>query len=235
MTRNLCADVKAVLLDIEGTIMSHSFVKEVLLPYVSANISDYVWDYELDIAQHLGAVRVEEKNPDLSAQEVIEVLLRYIEEDAENKSLQALQALVFAQGYESHNVRTPVYEDALRAFKRWRKQRVQIHVYSSRSAQEQRLLFAHTQVGDINGSFDKVFDTQIGERELSESYEKIAASIGFSTSEVLFITDNVEYAVTASNAEMKVIVLDRQACIEDAYGRQIEHDFDGILPETVPA
>ncbi len=235
MTRDLYADVKAIVSDIEGTITSPSFMTETLIPYVGANISDYIWDYEPDLAKHLDSVREEEKNPELTTEEVMEVLLRYIEEGTENTSLQALQALVLAQGYMSHKVQAPVYEDVLRAFKRWREQRILIYIYSNLSTQEQHLFFAHTQVGDINSTFDRVFDTQIGEKKLSQSYEKIAASIGLQTSEVLFLTDNVEDAVTASNAGMNVIVLDRQACLENAYGRRTEHDFDNIIPETVPA
>jgi len=235
MTTDFYADVKAIVTDIEGTITSPSFVKDMLLPYISSNMPDYIWDYDLDLAESLDAVRRQEKNPDLNTEEVIEVLLRYIEEGEKNASLQALQALVLKEGYETKKVQALVYEDVLRAFKRWREQGIFIYVYSSLSVQEQRLFFAHTQVGDVNSSFNKVFDTHLGDKKQSESYEKIAASIGLPSSDVLFLTDNIEDAVTASNAGMKVIVLDRQACLVNAYGRRIEHDFDNILPETVPA
>jgi enolase-phosphatase E1 len=235
MTIDTYSDVKAIISDIEGTITSHSFMKEVLLPYVTANISDYIWDYEFDLSQYLNSVREEEKNPDLNTEEVIEVLLRYIHEGVKSTTLQALQALVLAQGYAAHKVQATVYDDVLRAFKRWREQRIHIYIYSSLSMQEQRLFFSNTQVGDINSSFNKRFDTEMGDKKLSETYERIAASIGFKSSEILFLTNNVEDAIAASNAGMRVIVLDRQTCLVNAYGRRIEHDFDNIIPETVPA
>ena len=235
MSKDLYAGVKAILTDVEGTITSPSFTRDEVIPYVSANITDYVWDNEPDILNHLNAVRKEENNPDLTTGELIEVLLRYIDEGEEPSSLQALQTIILQEGYETKRIQSQVYEDALRALKRWHEQDILVYVYSSLSEAEQHLLLAHTQVGDINSSFDRLFDIKIGTKKETETYNKIAASIGIPTFDILFLTDNIEDAVTASNTGMKVIVMDRQACLANAYGRRIEQGFDNILPETVPA
>lgn len=235
MNKNISADIKAVVTDIEGTISSSFFMRDVLLPYISANISGFIWDYEPDLIEHLNLVRKEENNPDLNTEEVIEVLLRYIDEGEKASSLQPLQTMLLEEGYRDKKIQSQIYEDALRALKRWREQNISVYIYSSFSVPEQRLFCTHTQVGNINSSFDGFFDMDIGDKKNAQSYDKIAASIGIQTSGILFLTDNIEDAVTASNTGMKVIVLDRQACLTSAYGRRIEHDFDNILPETVHA
>lgn len=232
---DIYANAKAILTDIEGTISSPSFMKGTLLPYIAAHLPDYVWDQEPDLLEYLDAVREAERNPSLNTEELIEVLRRYIKEGQRRDALTSLQTIILKDGYESGKIQAGVYEDVLRAFKRWRGSGKFLYVYSRFSLSEQRLFFAHTKAGDINATFSKLFDTGIGEKKEAESYEKIAMSIGLTPAEVLFLTDNVEDAISASNAGMNVIILDRQACLENSYGRRIEHDFDNILPESVPA
>ncbi len=235
MARDLYTNVKAIVTDIEGTITPPAFIKEVLSRYVSEKIPDYIWDYESDISRHLDTVREQEKNFDLTTEEIIEVLLRYLDERKKNNPLQALYTLIVAEGYQAKKIQSLVYEDALHAFRRWREHGILVYIYSTLSVQEQRLFLTNTQAGDITDSFNGLFDTQSGEKRQTQSYDKIAVSLGLPSPDILFLTDNIEDAVTASNSGMKVIVLDRQACLVNAYGCRIEHDFDNILPETVSA
>lgn len=235
MNKDIYANVRAVIIDIEGTISTPSFVKDILTPYVITNISGFIQDYEPEIIDNLDAVRSEEKNPDLSTQEVIEVLLRYIDDGENPPCAQPLQVMLLKEGYEEKAINAQVCEDALRALKRMSDRGISLNIYSSFSVPEQRLFFAHTQAGDITKSFDRFFDTNIGAKNNSKSYSKIAASIDLPPSDILFLSDNIEDIMAASNAGMKVIVMDRQACLTNAHGRRIEHDFDNILPEAVPA
>jgi len=227
--------VRAILTDIEGTVTSPSYKKDVIIPYVYANLSGYVKAHRKNLEQSLNAVREDERNPDLSAEEVTEVLLRYIKDKQVTNPLRSIQGMVLAEGYAQSRLQAFIYEDVLQAFARWRSQGRALYIYSSLSVQEQRLFFSYAP-GNISGKlFSGMYDTQIGEKKYPISYEKIAASMGYYTRDILFLTDNIEDAVTASSTGMQVIILDRQACLENTHGHRIEHDFDNILPEVVPA
>ena len=92
-------NIRAIVTDIEGTTSSLSFVKDSLFPYAYNNLPDYVWDNDAEIADLLDAVREEERNPELNLEEVIEVMLRYIDEDQKITPLKTLQGMIWEEGY----------------------------------------------------------------------------------------------------------------------------------------
>ena len=228
-------EIKAIVTDIEGTTSSLSFVKDTLFPYAYNHLPDYIWDHEKDIAALLDEVREEEKNHDLNLEEVIEVLLRYIDEDQKVTPLKALQGMIWEEGYKSGELEGHIYDDALHGLKRWKDQGIDLYVYSSGSVPAQKLLFSHTKEGDLTPLFSGYFDTNTGGKKLPESYEKIAAEIKVPVSEILFLSDSIEEIAAASAAGMNVIVLDRDNTMSDSYGHRIVQNFDDILPEVVDA
>ncbi len=228
-------EIKAIVTDIEGTTSSLSFVKDELFPYAYKNLPDYVWDNESEIAALLDDVRKEEQNPDLSLEEVIEVLLRYIDDDKKVTPLKTLQGMIWKAGYKSGELVGHIYDDALAGLKRWKNQGVALYIYSSGSVPAQKLLFGHTKAGDLNPLFSGYFDTSTGGKKESESYEKIAAQIGVTASEILFLSDSTDEIDAAAAAGMNVIILDREKALFDALGHNIVHNFDDILKETVEA
>ncbi len=228
-------EIKAIVTDIEGTTSSLSFVKDTLFPYAYNHLPDYVWDNDKEITELLDAVREEEKNPDLSLEEVIEVMLRYIDEDQKVTPLKTLQGMIWADGYKNGEFHGHIYEDAVHGLKRWKEQGIDLYVYSSGSVPAQKLLFGHTEKGDLNGLFSGYFDTEIGGKKIPESYEKIAAEIKVPASEILFLSDSIEEITAASSAGMNVIILDREKAMSDSYGHRILNDFNDILPESVDA
>ncbi len=228
-------EIKAIVTDIEGTTTSLSFVKEKLFPYAYKNIPDYVWDNESEIAALLDDVRKEEQNHDLSLEEVIEVLLRYIDDDKKVTPLKTLQGMIWKQGYETGELVGHIYDDALEGLRRWKDQEVKLYVYSSGSVPAQKLLFGHTKSGDLNPLFSGYFDTSTGGKKDSGSYEIIAKEIGVPSSEILFLSDSLDEINAAAAAGMNVIILDREQALIGALGHDVVHDFDGILKETIDA
>ena len=228
-------EIKAIVTDIEGTTSSLSFVKDELFPYAYKNLPDYVWDNESEIAALLDDVKKEEQNPDLSLEEVIEVLLRYIDDDKKITPLKTLQGMIWEAGYKSGELIGHIYDDALAGLKRWKNQGVALYIYSSGSVPAQKLLFGHTKAGDLNPLFSGYFDTSTGGKKESESYEKIAAQIGVTASEILFLSDSTDEIDAAAAAGMNVIILDREKALFDALGHSVVHNFDDILKETVEA
>ena len=126
----MAQEIKAIVTDIEGTTSSISFVKDSLFPYAYQHLPDYVWDYETELAELLNDVRTEERNQDLNTEEVIEVLLRYIDDDQKVTSLKTLQGMIWEAGYKSGELIGHIYDDTLDAFKRWTSQGVDLYVYS---------------------------------------------------------------------------------------------------------
>ena len=162
-------EIKAIVTDIEGTTSALSFVKDTLFPYAYNHLPDYVWDNEKEIADILDAVREEERNQDLNIEEVIEVFLRYIDEDQKVTPLKTLQGMVWEAGYQSGELVGHIYDDALHALKRWKDQRIDLYVYSSGSVPAQKLLFSHTKDGDLTPLFSGYYDTNIGGKKLPNS------------------------------------------------------------------
>ncbi len=232
----MAQEIKAIVIGIKGVISSLSFVKDTLLPYAYNNLPDYVWDHEKEIEQIINDVRKEENNPDLNVEEVIEVLLRYIDEDKKKTPLNTLQEMIWEEGYRSGELVTHIYDDAFHGLRRWKDQHIDLYVYSSGFLLlAQKLLLAYTKQGDLTSFFSGYYDTGMGSKKLPESYEKIAADIDVHVSEILFISDNIEEISAAACAGMNVIILDRDREMPNSYGHQLAHNFDEILPEVVNA
>lgn len=223
--------IKVILTDIEGTTSAISFVKDVLFPYAYKNLPDYVFDHrgEKEVAAVLDAVKEEEKNPDLTIEEVVEVLLRYIDEDRKITCLKTLQGMIWEHGYKDGVLKGHVYDDAVAGLKRWSSMGLRLYVYSSGSVPAQKLLFSNTPAGDLTPLFSGYFDTTIGGKKETRSYEKIADEIGVDPEEILFLSDSTEEIVAAGDAGMHVIILDREKVLFDALGYEKAADFDYIL------
>ena len=70
----------------------------------------------------------------------------------------------------------------------------------------QKLLFAHTEAGDLTQFIDNYFDTNIGKKGDAGSYRKIAAALCLDPPAILFISDVVTELDAASAAGMKTLL-----------------------------
>ena len=198
--------IKAILTDIEGTTSSLSFVKDVLFPYSKEKLRDFVRKHSEDPRVQRILREVQEEEPG----DPVETLLRWIDKDRKATPLKELQGLIWEEGYKSGELKGHIYEDAYRKLKEWHERGIPIYVYSSGSVKAQKLLFRHTQYGDINYLFSGYFDTKIGNKKDSESYGRIAQEIGLKPKEILFLSDNPDEIRAAAKAGMKVIRFARE-------------------------
>lgn len=227
--------IKAILTDIEGTTSSISFVHEVLFPYAKEHLIDFIYDNEGDIEGLLSDVRAEENNPDLSLEEVIEVLQRYIAEDQKITPLKELQGRIWEEGYTSGELIGHMYDDAVHGLKRWKEEGLKLYVYSSGSVAAQKLIFGHTEHGDLTSLFSGYFDTNIGSKKEAGSYSGIAEELGIKPESILFLSDSTEEIDAAQEARMQVITLDREKSLINNGEYTIVDTFDDILPEMAKA
>ncbi|KGQ18469.1 Haloacid dehalogenase [Lysobacter dokdonensis DS-58] len=201
-----------ILTDIEGTTSSISFVRDVLFPYARRALPGFVREHgdEPDVRRWLDQVAVE--NGGVCSDDVIvETLQGWIDEDRKHTALKALQGMVWDAGYRNADFTAPLYPDVAPALRAWRDAGVPLAVYSSGSVPAQKLLFGHTDAGDLTGVFDAWFDTAVGHKRDADSYRRIAAEYGGNAGDIVFLSDIVEELDAAREAGMRTVLLDRRA------------------------
>ena len=226
-----------ILTDIEGTTSSISFVKDVLFPYARRELPRFVREHgdEPEVRQWLDQVALE--NGGLCQDTmIVETLQGWIDEDRKHTALKALQGRIWAAGYHDADFTAPVYPDAVAALQRWHGEGHPLAVYSSGSVPAQKLLFAHTDAGDMTGLFSGWFDTAVGGKREAASYTTIAEALGTAPGDILFLSDVVAELDAARDAGLRTALIDR---IEDypqprdadaANGHPRATGFDGVQP-----
>uniref|UniRef100_A0A8C2TEC6 Enolase-phosphatase 1 n=1 Tax=Coturnix japonica TaxID=93934 RepID=A0A8C2TEC6_COTJA len=129
--------------------------------------------------------------------------------DRKTTALKQLQGHMWRAAYATGLVKGEIFEDVVPAIRKWREAGMKVYIYSSGSVEAQKLLFGYSTEGDILELFDGHFDTKIGPKVESESYRRIAASIGCDTNNILFLTDVPREANAAEEADTHVAVVIR--------------------------
>lgn len=210
--------VRVVLTDIEGTVGSVSFVKDVLFPYARDRLPSFLAETAdtPEVAPLLAEARTLAGLAAVAPVEAVAAVLdAWIEADRKAPPLKALQGLIWRGGYEAGTLKAHVYLDAVTALNAWHAAGVPLYVYSSGSVEAQLLFFAHTVEGDLTPLFQGYFDTRTGPKAEAASYARIAEVIGAAPQDILFLSDTGAELVAARHAGMQVIGLGR----------------DGILPQ----
>ncbi|WP_101926571.1 MULTISPECIES: acireductone synthase [Luteimonas] len=200
-----------ILTDIEGTTSSISFVKDVLFPYARRQLPAFVAEHGQDpeVRRWLDAVAVE--NGGICDDAVIvETLQGWIDADRKHTALKALQGLIWQAGYEDADFTAHLYPDAADALRRWHAAGERIAVYSSGSVAAQKLLFGHTDAGDLTGLFSAFFDTEVGGKREAASYARIAALLGVAPADIVFLSDVVEELDAARASGLRTVLVDRR-------------------------
>ena len=122
-------------------------------------------------------------------QSLSEYLNWLIDRDHKSPGLKLLQGRIWEQGYDDGELRGEVFADVPPAFARWRDAGLTIAIYSSGSVLAQRLLFAHSDQGDLTPWIARYFDTEMGPKRAPESYARIASSLDLAPGEIAFVSD----------------------------------------------
>jgi enolase-phosphatase E1 len=225
--------IKAIVTDIEGTTSSLAFVKEVLFPYARANLANYVRRHaEESQVKALLAESCQEVGAELDTGQLITQLIQWIDDDKKVTPLKSLQGLLWEAGYQKGDFKGHVYPDASENLKIWKARGLDLYIYSSGSVYAQKLLFAHTEYGDLTPLFSGYFDTHIGGKKEPESYNKIAQQIGIPANQLLFLSDIKEELDAARAAGFQTLWLTRDSTPDlQAEHRQIS-SFDHVVLEA---
>ena len=186
--------IRYVLMDIEGTLISVSFVREILFPFAKHRLASFLQDrrHDSDVLQWTGVcqdVIEHETGTRPSFEELPVTLISWIDQDRKLAGLKALQGMIWEEGYRQSEFAPELYGDVLPALTQWRARGIRLGIYSSGSEQAQRLLFAHTNAGDVTSLFEHFFDTGVGEKKSASSYRRISDQIGLPPYDILFLSD----------------------------------------------
>ena len=179
---------RAILTDIEGTTSSIAFVLETLFPYARARLPAWV-------AEHGGD---------------LDHLLALMDADAKDTELKNIQGRIWAEGYAAGELKGHVYPDAAEALRRWHAVGVTLAVFSSGSVAAQKLIFGHSDQGDLAPLISAWFDTTTGPKRNPASYEAIADALGELPGDVLFLSDVAAETEAAKAAGMRALLIDRE-------------------------
>lgn len=218
--------IKAIVTDIEGTTSSLSFVKDVLFPYARQSLPDFVERHKdqpevqcllEEAGREMGG------EPDVGA--VVAQFIRWLDDDKKITSLKTLQGLIWEAGYRQGDFKGHIYPDAAQCLQAWKKRGLDLYVYSSGSVYAQKLLFAHTDYGDLTSLFSGYFDTHIGGKKERGSYERIASTLNMTASQILFLSDIKEELDAAKSAGFVTLLLNRGGLPIDAGEHPQARDF----------
>ncbi len=227
--------IRLIVVDIEGTTTSVSFVFDVLFPYFRENISllkTRLSEPEIAaIVQQVKDIVKSETRTELSDQEAIAQLHQWSVEDRKIAPLKAAQGILWEEGFKKEDFQGHIYEDVPRNLKKWQQQGIQLGVYSSGSAHAQKLLFGYSQFGDLTPYFNWNFDLKIGSKKEAASYQAIAQQTGFAPAEILFLSDVKAELDAAQAADLQTIQLVRPGT-SPTEGHPQVNNFDEINLET---
>ena len=225
-------EIRAIVTDIEGTTSSIDFVRDVLFPYARKRLPAYVETHgDTPEVQHwLHEAAKEAGIIEASRQEIIEMLLRWIDEDRKSTALKALQGMIWKDGYEAGDYRAHVYPEVPARLRAWRAQGLKLYVYSSGSVPAQKLFFRYSEAGDLGPLFAGYFDTQTGPKRDATSYSAIAEAIGEQPAHILFLSDIVQELDAARAAGLQTGWLARDPALATpvAPAHPVYRDFDAI-------
>ena len=192
---------RGILLDVEGTTSSISFVYDVLFPFARRHVGDFLSRHARDPAVRAvaSAIEAEAGGPaatpkaDLAdpavATRVALAALALMDHDAKVTPLKELQGMIWKGGFDSGELVSHVFDDVPTALAHWADSGLDVRIYSSGSVDAQKLFFAHTSSGDLTPHLRGHYDTTTGPKREATSYRAIAADMGLEPREILFVSD----------------------------------------------
>jgi enolase-phosphatase E1 len=190
-------DGGGILLDVEGTTSSISFVYDVLFEHAKREVGSFLAAHRddpgiLELAAAVTAAAGAPLDPSTIAADPTRAALAAIElmnRDCKDTSLKALQGMIWRDGFESGEVVAHVFDDVPPALVGWADAGLDVRIYSSGSIEAQKLFFGHTAAGDLRPLLRGHYDTTTGPKREPASYARIAFDMGLEPRTILFVSD----------------------------------------------
>ena len=236
--------VRGILLDIEGTTSSVSYVYEVLFPFARDHLNAYLleqWDAAatLRAPQPTGprrgrdvVCRLDERRlaGRRSRAAVRGEVLKLMADDVKSTGLKEIQGLIWRGGFASGQLRAHVFADVPTALEAWTERGLDVRIYSSGSVAAQKLFFVHSERGDLSRFLQGHYDTSTGAKREPGSYRRIAEDMRLPPTEILFLSDIVAEldAARAAGLETRLAVRPGNAPSPEGHGHALIQSFDEL-------
>jgi enolase-phosphatase E1 len=200
--------MRAVLTDIEGTTTPLSFVLDVLFPYARRRLDGACASGEARFAEALQRLREEHEEEKRSEADLPDFgngapyAHWLMDRDRKSTGLKILQGILWKDGYRSGELRGQVWPDVADALRIWKERGIRVRIFSSGSVLAQKLLFGHSDQGDLLPYFEGFHDTTTGPKQSPASYAAIAGAFGLTPGEILFLSDVTAELDSARDAGM---------------------------------
>ena len=218
--------MKVLLFDIEGTTTDINFVHKVLFPYSYDRMESFILHNQrhpevIKALTETYNVIVKEQNTQMGLYDLIHYLKFWIKTDRKIAPLKTLQGLIWDEGYSKGDFKGHIYPEVATLFETWTKSGMKLAIYSSGSVHAQKMIFKNSIDGDLTVYLSEYFDTAVGGKRESSSYEKIAQCLKVSTTDITFFSDITEELVAAQKARLNVVHVVRP-------GTKSSHEFQKI-------
>ena len=212
-------NARGILLDIEGTTSSISFVYDAMFPYVRENVASFLksdWDdpavqecvpllandlQKESADRWLGGLTVDRQRA-----EIVAAVIGLMDADVKATGLKQIQGLIWKNGFHRGQLVAHLFDDVADSIRDWTRAGIDVRIYSSGSIQAQKLFFGHTIAGNLLELLQGHYDTTTGPKKAAESYQKIAADFSCQPGEILFISDVVDELKAAQTAGLQAIL-----------------------------
>jgi len=238
-------EARVVLLDIEGTTTPAEFVYQTLFPYARNHLREFLerHQHDAEVMSDLKELAAERKGDEVrglnppewrggSSESNLSSAAFYaqwlMDRDRKSTALKSLQGKIWQAGYESGELKGQVYPDVPPALARWQALNRRVCIFSSGSILAQKLLFAHTTVGDLTPLISTYFDTTMGAKTEADSYREIAAVLALGPQEIMFLSDVEAELDAAQAAGLQPVLCVRDAPRPVAHGNRVIHTFDEL-------
>jgi enolase-phosphatase E1 len=233
---------RGILLDVEGTTSSISFVYDVLFPFARQHMGDFLAARAADPAVRAvaGALEAEVTGRPTAAADLADptvatrvalAALTLMDRDAKVTPLKELQGMIWKGGFDSGELVAHVFDDVPTALAHWADSGLDVRIYSSGSIDAQKLFFAHTAGGDLTPHLRGHYDTTTGPKREAASYRAIAADMGLEPRDILFVSDVGAELDAAREAGMATALAVRPGNRDP--GGRLEHESLASFAEIV--
>lgn len=221
---------RGIVLDVEGTTSSISFVYDVLFAFARKHVADFLVQNRLDpvvqaaavsLAAETGAADATLADPEGTTRLAL-AAIDLMNRDVKSTPLKTLQGLIWRSGFESGELVSHVFDDVPETLAQWADSGLDVRIYSSGSIDAQKLFFSHTGAGNLTPHLRGHYDTTTGPKREAASYRAIAADMEMEPREILFVSDVGEELDAARQAGMATALAIRPGNREP--GGLLEHE-----------
>ncbi|MGH3540803.1 MAG: acireductone synthase [Mycobacterium sp.] len=195
------------MLDIEGTTSPTASVHDTLFRYTRERIPHWVREHRTGAEKHIfEAARRVAGRPDVSDDEIAEMMREWLDANMKCEPLKTLQGLICCEGFRTGKLRGEFFPDVAPALRRWRATGKRVYVYSSGSERNQRDWFTYAKNERLDHLVDGYFDlVTAGSKRTSAAYRRIIEAIRVAPADTLFLTDSPAELDAATEAGWSVL------------------------------